>query len=151
MAKKLDVLILCGVLLFCLASCGQSNEDYTENLISILNRQENSKVKDIFSFDFDRAYVFNLEDSYLNGTGFAKNYNLDISISQVGAGESDCIQRIVFVDESGKFVYLFKCSTEEIYIESKGVVIYPDTIINQTSSGEVPLTILFENSEQYSS
>ncbi len=104
-----------------------------------------------FSFEFDCAYVFNFEDGYLNGDGFAQKYNLDISISQVETGKTDNVQRIVFVDEAGNFVFLFQCTMDEMFIESKGVVIDPETVINRSSSQEKPLQITFESADRYGS
>ena len=61
-------------MLLSLASCSQEKEDYANKLISVLNKQEKTTLKDVFSFEFDRAYVFNFEDSYLDGDGFSKKY-----------------------------------------------------------------------------
>lgn len=151
MTKRILAFLLCGIMLLCLASCGQEKEDYTAKLVSVMSGKEEVSVQDIFSFKFDRAYVFNFEDGYLDGDGFAKKYNLNISISQVEAGETDNIQRIVFVDEAGNFVSLFECTTDEVFIENKGVVIDPETVINRGSSQEKTLGITFEGSEPFGS
>ena len=151
MTKRILAFILCGIMLLCLASCGQGKEDYTAKLVSIMNSKEETSVQDVFSFEFDRAYVLNFEDGYLDGDGFAQKYNLDISISQVEAGKTDNVQRIVFVDEAGNFVFLFQCTMDEIFIESKGVVIDPETVINRSSSQEKPLQITFESADRYGS
>ena len=149
--KKTLNFLLCLIMLFCLASCGQSNEDYTAKLISVMNEQEETTVKDIFSFEFDRAYIFHQADCYFDGETFAKTYSLDISIDQVDEGLADYCQRIVFVNKSGDFVHLFECNMDEVYIKNKGVVIYPETVIKRKSSQEKPLEITFETSEQYGS
>ena len=148
--KRLFTVILCGIIFFSLAACNQKNEDYKSKLISVINKQETATVQDIFSFEFDRAYVFNFTDGYMDGEEFAKKYNLDISITQVEAGQADYIQRIVFVDSSGNFVYEFKCDISEIIFFEKGIVIYPETKIEITSSiQEKPITISFHSSEYY--
>ena len=148
--KRLFTVILCGIILFSLAACNQKNEDYKSKLISVINNQETATVQDIFSFEFDRAYVFNFTDGYIDGEGFAKKYNLDISITQVEAGQADYIQRIVFVDKFGSFVYEFQCIMDDIsFIESGGVIIYPETIIERTAFEKEQLTIRFESSERY--
>ena len=149
--KKSLCLLLCLIMLFSLASCGQSNEDYTAKLISVMNEQEETTVKDIFSFEFDRAYIFHQADCYFDGETFTKTYNLDISIDKVENGMADYRQRIVFVNKSGDFVNLFECNIDEVYIENKGVVIYPETVIKRESSEANPLKINFETSEQYGS
>ena len=149
--KKSLSLFLCLIMLFCLASCGKNNEDYTAKLISVMNEQEEITVKDIFCFEFDRAYIFHSEDCYLDGKIFAKTYNLDISIEQVENGMADYRQRIVFVNKSGDFVYLFECNMDKVYIENKGVVIYPETIIKRNFSEAKLLEIGFETSELYGS
>ena len=87
--KKSLCLLLCLIMLFSLASCGQSNEDYTAKLISVMNEQEEITVKDIFSFEFERAYIFHQGDCYFDGETFTKTYNLDISIDKVENGMAD--------------------------------------------------------------
>lgn len=125
------------------------NYDDTK-FISILNKQEVATVQDVFSFKFERAYVFN--DCYISGEGFAKRYNLNISIEQVKSGTSENIQRIIFVDEFGAFVYEFKCDISEVILLEKGMVIYPETIIERKSSiQEKPLIISFQSSHYYDS
>ena len=150
--KKFLPLILCGIMLFfCLVACNQNNEDYKSKIISVMSEQEEITVKDIFSFEFDRAYIFHQEDCYFDGETFTKTYNLDISINKVKNGIAVYRQRIVFVNKSGDFVHLFECNTDEVYIENKGVVIYPETVIKRESSEAKPLEINFETSEQYGS
>ena len=148
--RKLFPLMFCGLLLLGLIACHSNNEEYKSKLVSVMNKQETATVQDIFSFEFDRAYVFNYVDGYTDGEEFAEKYNLDISISQVEAGEADYIQRIVFVDEAGSFVYAFKCIVDDVsFIESGGTIIYPETIIKKTSSDTERLAICFESTECY--
>ena len=124
--------------------------NYSAKFITVLNEQENVTVQDVFLFEFERAYVFN--DCYISGEGFARRYNLDISINEVKSGASENIQRIVFVDELGNFVYEFKCDNSEVILLEKGIVIYPETTIERkTSIQEKPLTISFQSLEQYDS
>lgn len=124
--------------------------NYSAKFITVLNEQENVTVQDVFSFEFERAYVFN--DCYISGEGFARRYNLDISINEVKSGASENIQRIVFVDELGNFVYEFNCDKSEVILLEKGIVIYPETTIERkTSIQEKPLTISFQSLERYDS
>ena len=124
--------------------------NYSAKFTTVLNEQENVTVQDVFSFEFERAYVFN--DCYISGEGFARRYNLDISINEVKSGASENIQRIVFVDELGNFVYELKCDNSEVILLEKGIVIYPETIIERkTSIQEKPLTISFQSLERYDS
>lgn len=128
----------------------KKDADYTTKLISVLNKQEETTAQDVFLFDFERAYVFN--DCYISGEGFAEKYDLDISINQVKAGVSENIQRIVFVDKTGAFVYEFKCDNNEVAFPKQGIIIYPKTVIERMSSipGK-PLTISFQSSDYYDS
>ena len=89
MTKKIMACIMCVIMLFCFASFGQNNEGYTAKLVSVMNEQEETTVKDIFSFEFDRAYIFHQTDCFFDGEIFAKTYNLDISIEQVDEGIAD--------------------------------------------------------------
>lgn len=129
----------------------QKDENYCNKIISILREQEKITVQDIFSFEFEKGYIFN--DCYISGEGFAERYDLDIAIGQVKAGSSENIQRIVFVDKQGFFVYEFKCDSSNIVILEKGIVIYPETIIERKSSivgtPETNLMIYFNSSEHY--
>lgn len=128
----------------------QKEKDYGNKLISVLSKQEKTTVQDIFSFEFDRAYIFT--DCYLSGKDFAESYDLDISIEQVESGVSENIQRIVFVNEEGSFVYEFKCDSNEMLLTEKGVVIYPETVIERKSSvQEKPVILYFDSSEHYDS
>ena len=148
--KKIFTLILCGIMLLGLVACNQKNEDYKSKLISVMNKQETATVQDIFSFEFERAYIFTLLDGYLDGEMFVKKYSLDISIPQVEAGQADHIQRIVFVDKSGSFVYEFQCIMDDVsFVESGGIIIYPETTIKRTALEEGKLTIHFESLERY--
>ena len=126
----------------------KKQEDYSAKLMSVLNEQEEATVKDVFLFKFERAYIFN--DCYVSGEGFAKRYNLDISINEVKSGVSENVQRIVFVDELGAFVYEFQCDNSEVILLEKGMIIYPETIIERKSSiQEKTLIISFHSLERY--
>ena len=127
----------------------KKEDDYNTKLISVLKEQENVTVKDVFSFEFDRAYIFN--DSYISGEGFAERYNLDISVSEVETGASEQFQRIVFVDECGDFVYEYKCNVSDVIILEKGIIIYPETTIERKSSGVEKLAINFQSIDRYDS
>ena len=143
------VLIALLVMIFIIVFVTErQHEDYNLKLVSVLNENESTTVQDIFSFEFDRAYI--LPDCYISGEGFAKRCYLDISIEEVESGVSEDIQRIVFVDQFGDFVYEFKCNTAEIIFQEIGIVIYPDTKIERKSSiQEEPLIISFQGIGYY--
>lgn len=125
-----------------------NEENYCEKIVSLLKDKDTITVKEIFSFEFEKAYIFN--DCYISGEGFAERYNLNVSIEQVESGVSENIQRIVFVDEDGSFVHEFKCDRSEIIVSEEGTVIFPDTIIKKESSDEeTPLLLYFESMEYY--
>ena len=125
-------------------------EDYNSKLISVLNEKETPMVQNIFSFEFDRAYIF--DDCYISGEGFAKRYHLDISIDQVKNGVSENVQRIVFVNQSGDFVYEFRCDIGEVILQEQGMIIYPDTKIEiKSNTKEKPVIICFQSLEYYNS
>ena len=145
--KRIFAFVMCMALMLCIASCGGENEDYAEKLISAAGEQEKITVSDVFSFDFDRGYVFASDDCYADGDEFAKKYGLDISISQVGYGVSENVQRIVFVDELGAFVYEFNCLSDKVLFDEKGVIIYPETVIKTEMSDGKPLKITFEGNK----
>lgn len=145
-----SVLLFSIVLVIIYSITLKKEEDYGAKFISVLNEQEEATVQDVFSFEFERAYVFN--DCYISGEGFAKRYNLDISINEVKSGVSENVQRIVFVDELGAFVYEFKCDNSEVILLEKGMIIYPETTIKRESSiQEKTLIISFQSLERYDS
>ena len=136
--KRLFTVILCGIILFSLAACNQKNEDYKSKLISVINKQETATVQDIFSFKFDRAYVFNFTDGYMDGEEFAQKYNLDISITQVEAGQADYIQRIVFVDKNALKVNVVKTSSKKQDRYYKEIFTFIDEYMKKIASGYCP-------------
>ena len=144
------VLLLISAIVIIRCTILKENTSYGDKLLLIMREQEESTVSDIFSFEFDKAYIFN--DSYISGEGLAKRYNLNISIDEVKSGVSENIQRIVFVNKKGDFVYEFKCDTSEVILLEKGAVIYPNTVIKRKSTlQESILTISFQSVDYYDS
>ena len=149
MAKRIPLFILCGILLLCITACGQKT-DYTAKLVSVLREKETATVREIFAFEFNRAYVFN--DCYLSGSGLAEKYDLDISIHEVESGVTEEIQRIVFVDDAGSFVYEFRCRMSDAVFPTEGIILYPETQIERTSSAQnEPIKLRFLSTEHYDS
>ncbi len=146
--KRILALVIAVFFLFALTSCGQSSSDYKSKLIVDISNKGTTTVGEIFDFEFDRAYIFDYLDGYLDGAWFVEKYDLDISIDKVEAGKADYIQRIVFVDKEGDFVYLFECIMTDVLFAETGVIIYPETIIERVPSQEI-LTIHFEGVERY--
>jgi len=146
--KKIIVLIICIILMIVVLVISNRKEDYVSDLISIFNKKQKITVGEVFSFDFEKAYV--IDDCYITGEGFSERYNLELSIDQVKPGTSENIQRIVFVDEQGDFVYEFKCDFNQIVWDKQPVIIYPETIIERKSFDEkMPLKINFRNVGYY--
>ncbi len=155
MRSKYRIIFLLGgvgllaTIIFSLYSYWMRNYDYSERIIGLLEEKSYTTVADVFDFAFERAYVFN--DCYISGDGFSERYGLELSISEVGTGVSESIQRVVFVDAEGNFVYEYCCDNNELVITEEGVVIYPDTIITRSiSAQERPIQIHFESVEFYS-
>ena len=139
----LSIALLIGIILVV-----KRKENYSVKLFASFEKDDEVLVRDVFGFSFDRAYVF--DDCYLSGEGFTQRYQLPLSIDQVQSGASENIQRIIFVDESGSFVYEFQCGKSEVLIAEKGLVIYPDTEMKRISEpSKTPLTILFQSEEHY--
>ncbi len=150
--KGILIIIVAALLLVGLASLiiygVTKTPNYNKRLVSEMEDAELITLKTVFSFDFHKAYV--IDDPYISGEDFAKTHGLNISISQVKAGTSENIQRIVFVDSLGNFVYEFKCNKSDIIIAENGIVIYPETVIERTSQkGVTPLKITFKSMERY--
>ena len=138
--------VILGIIIYYITL--QKEENYSDKLISVFSKQRETTVQDVFLFKFDRAYIF--DDCYISGEGLAQKYNLDISINEVQSGVNEDVQRIVFVDELGDFIYEFKCDNSEVIILEEGIVIYPETVIERTSSTqEEILSISFRSIEHY--
>ena len=103
--------------------------NYSKVLVDKLSLQQQVSVKDIFAFNFSRAYVF--KDSYISGEELAKAHKLNISINQVYNTHQEYIGRIVFVDESGNFVFEYQYNKNELVAIEEGMIIYPDTKIQK--------------------
>ncbi len=152
--KKIFLLIVSVILVIAVSITAfvvtKSKDKYADKLMKALAKQEKVTVKEIFDFEFDRAYIFGQPDCYFDGRSFAEDHGLNISIEQVPIGTADYNQRIVFVDKNGDFVYEFSCVYDTLNIKSKGIVIYPDTVIEKmryTSKDE--LTVVFISDERY--
>lgn len=125
-------------------------KNYCKKIISALDNAEIITVGDVFSFEFDRAYILN--DAYMSGEAFENQYNLGLSIKEVKNGDTDWVQRIVFVDKDGFFVYEFQCHREVLRIYEQGMVIYPETLIKEyISDQEGAPAVFFDSSERYGS
>ena len=146
----LSIILALIIYIVALGMTQRKEAHYTNTLLSVLTEQEKTTAQDIFSFEFDRAYVFN--DCYISGDGLAQKYNLDISIGEVKTGSSENIQRIVFVDKSGNFVYEFRCDVSEVVFPQEGVILYPETVIERKAFDQDNRLILgFQNAEHYDS
>lgn len=140
----ITLVVLISVNIFCI----NKGSNYAEKMKSMLLKHNTIKVSDVFSFEFEKAFIF--DDPYISGDGFAEKYGFDISIHQVDAGVTEGIQRIVFVDKDDSYVYEFKCNIENIKISELGMIIYPETPISLLSH-EINNTMIvhFESSEYY--
>lgn len=133
--KKIGLIccILCVAVL--LGSCHLldarwGSQKYTDRLLKRLKSDEVFQVRDIFDFEFDRAYV--MKDNYISGADFAEEYDLDISIDEVGKTSAEIQRRIVFVDAEGKYVFEYQYSAETLFAKEEGFVIYPETKMRRT-------------------
>lgn len=104
-------------------------DSYVKKIKKLCDAQDEFLVGDVFQFEYDRAYVF--KDNYMSGESFARQYNLDISINQVEAVDTEILRRIVFVDENGDYIYEFRYNVEKLTLMEEGMIIYPETIIKK--------------------
>lgn len=146
---KLSLCILIGgvIVLILTLIIFPKETNYEDKLIAFFRRNDATTVGDIFTFDFSCAYVF--DDCYISGAGLVERYDLDICIPQVKTGISENIQRIVFVDEHGLFLYEFRCDCRNIMITETGIVIYPETIIERVSHNQQGTIKLFFHSQEF--
>ena len=123
-----------------------NNSHFRDKFVSVFNENEEATAKDIFSFEFDRAFVF--KECYLSGEGLMVTYDLDSSIEEVKSGVTERLLRIIFVDKNGDLVYEFRYDIYEMCIEEMDIVIRPETKVYRVSAaGEEPLKIKFDSTE----
>lgn len=115
---------------------------FTETLLCKLKSDESFQVKDVFDFEFDRAYV--IGDPYISGKTFVEKYHLNLSINQVEKTSSKTQKRIVFVDKDGNYIFCYQYSSEELIPKAEGFVIYPETEMKRTESPLVWDSVSFE-------
>ena len=131
--KILNITAVIIVLILCLSGCSSKDYsiEYERKLISTLQTQEFVEAKEIFDFEWDRAFA--ISENYIDGKGFTEKYNLDISIEAVPESSHDTLRRVVFVDSNGEFVFLFSFwDADELCLAEDGIVIYPETIIKKS-------------------
>lgn len=138
--KNILLLFLACVLVFSSCISNEQNYNFSEakkyedKLISLLENNDSVKVKDVFDFEFERAFV--IEETYLKGDAFAEEYNLEISVEEMLPNNYEDSRRIVFVDKNGEFVYEFRYWWGDRLCEDcKGKVIYPNTRIVASDLG----------------
>ena len=106
---------------------------YEDSLVEALKESDTITVEEVFDFEFSRAFL--IEDTYLSGDSFAKKYGLDISVEEMMENNHENCRRIVFVDDTGEFVYEFRfLYGEPLSTEIVGLTIYPETIIKRVDS-----------------
>lgn len=124
------------------------NDEKLENLSQYFKQKDYILASDFFDFNFNKGYIMN--DNYIDGDTFAKRYKLDIKIPEVREALTDRINRIVFVDEKGNFVNLFRYFAENVKVYDQGMIIYPTTkIIKLKSSNEKLLKLKFDSEDYY--
>lgn len=145
---KTIIVLATIVLIVALAACSIKTSDrFTDLLVTKLHTEDKIQLSSIFDFSFDRAYVFS--DCYLSGEGLNKRYDLGLSINEVESGVSENIQRIVFVDEFGEYVFLYECPKDKINFKSLGQVLYPETIISRNEIDISGRIVISFNSDDY--
>ena len=120
---------------------------YTDKIINAFEIADEISVGEVFDFRFSKAYVFS--DGYMSGDAFAKEYDLDISITEVKERDTDTCGRIVFVDENGDFVFLFTYNRNVVSFEKFGQIIYPHTKISKCNNSQGDCLKLSLNSDDY--
>lgn len=111
----------------------ENAKKYETRMVSLLEESEIITVDQVFDFAFSRAFV--IEETYLGGDSFAEKYGLDISVEEMMENSIETSRRIVFVDDSGEFVYEFRFMFgEPLSTKIDGFIIYPDTKIKQVDS-----------------
>lgn len=107
-----------------------SNNPYLE-ISSYYNEGDSFKLKDIFRFEFAKAYI--ISDYSLTGTEINDKYDLDIKNIKLGVMsgtvQNENLVRIVFVDDNNNFI--MDCcynKSSEFIITDEEITVYPNTL-----------------------
>ena len=122
---------------------------YKDKILQKLDCNAFVKAEEVFDFEFSCGFVFS--DDYMSGKSFENEYDLNVSISEVGEADTDCCGRIVFVDDDGNFVFTFTYNKEDICFEKRGLIIYPDTKISKAekSNSDNSVMLKLDSMEYY--
>ncbi len=158
--KRLIAIVLNIAFVMMLGACSAFNDfseltidseslRYKDKVLQVLDSNASVDADEIFDFEFSRGFVFS--DDYMSGKSFENEYDLSISISEVGEADTDCCGRIVFVDDNGNFVFTFTYNKEDICFEKRGLIIYPDTKISKVENkdGDDSVKLKLDSTEYY--
>ena len=158
--KRLVAIVLNIAFVTILGACSAFNDfseltidseslGYKDKILQALDSNASVDADEIFDFEFSRGFVFS--DDYMSGKSFENEYDLNVSISEVGEADTDSCGRIVFVDDNGNFVFTFTYNKEAICFEKRGLIIYPDTKISKVENkdGRDSVMLNFDSTEYY--
>ncbi len=133
---KISILIVCiGLINFASCSARKDSDYYREKLEDMLISENQIKLKDVFDFEFEKAYVF--KDSYIDGAMFAEKYNLELNINDVKETYHETIRRIIFTDKDNNLVFEFQYTwAVNLIPKEEGMIIFPDTIVHRITDSE---------------
>lgn len=122
------------------------SNDYYERMLMLLETSSELKIKDVFDFEFDRAYV--TYETYGDEKYFLKELNVDTNVD-IPTLETGAHNRILFIKDD-RIIYDFIYEMNKICILKTGIWVVQDTTIilmqqNSSDKGESIIQIDFDN------
>ncbi len=116
------------------------SNDYYERMLLSLETSSELKMKDVFEFEFDKAYV--AYETYGDEKYFLKELNVDTNVD-IPILESGAQNRILFINDD-KIIYDFIYEMSEICIPETGIWVVQDTtlILTQQNSSDKGKSII---------
>ena len=128
----ITILVFIVILITFMCACNQvrslqyhGSEYYSEKMLQLFETSDKLIVKDVFDFDFDKAYVS--DAVYADDKYFLEKLNVETTID-IPTLETGAHNRVLFIKDN-KIIYDFIYQMYEIRVFEMGTWIYPDTII----------------------
>lgn len=126
------------------------SNDYYEKMLLLSETSSELEMKEVFSFEFDKAYVAN--EPYGDEKYFLKKLDVDTAIN-IPTLETGAHSRILFIKDN-RIIYDFVYEMGKISISEVGIWVYPSSIMrlkhqkfNESSESIIGIEILKSNSE----
>lgn len=114
-----------------------TNQEYRKKMTDMLENSQNVKLSDVFSFDFDKAYVAHIDSVYASDYYFLERLGMKSKIDLPPSSTNGVGNRILFFKDDA-IIYDFRYEFMAIYPTETDVWIFPDTTVTLTERQRDP-------------